>query len=221
MDDDQKAWESKENPRDNFATFDNRDIQDGNPDDSKGILRLFAIRKRFILLFFALIGCTFLLGYLWPEKYPYFTLPAAQSVIEKYLPPRAGGFGDDKYARQKTPVVEEDKGVQEPVHREYSKADVEQAKREVLLKRRVEWNKQQVIEKVEREAPAVAIEEEEAVPPRYEYQIELVSGGRIFTDNAVMTDESVSFEDSGGLWVSIDRNEVKKITRIRIAAENP
>lgn len=219
--DDRKAWDFEENPRDNFATFDNRAIPDSIPDDSKGFFRHLAVRKRLAVVFLGLVGSTFLLGYFWPYTYPYFTVPVIQAALQKYLPTRDSGARKKRQSEVKSAVVENEKIITQPAHREYGKAEIERAKREVLLKRRVEWNKQQVVEKAGREEPTVAVQEEGVAPPSYRYEIELFSGGRISTDNAVMKEDTVSFEDSGGLWISIDKNEVKKMTRTRIEAGNP
>ncbi|WP_163336173.1 hypothetical protein [Desulfopila sp. IMCC35008] len=218
---DPKAWEYEGNPRDNFTTFDNRDIPAGKPADSRGIFRHLVIRKGLILIFLGLVGCIFLLGHQWPYKYPYFTVSFLQSVMHDYFPRM--GNGNSAYEEAGPPAVAVDREQTDggPIHREYNEADIEQAKREVLLQRRVELNRQRVLNKVERNEPPVATKTEEAAVPRYRYEIELFSGSRIFTDNAVMSKDTVSFEDSGGLWVSIDKNEVKKMTRTRIGAGTP
>jgi hypothetical protein len=219
--DDRKVWEYDGNPRDNFATYDNRDIQDGKPVRAKGLCRQLAIRKRFIVLFLGLLGCSFLLGHIWPDKYPHLTVPFIKSVVKHFLPVPDDDSGDSHHPGQTVPGARPERIVQKPQHHEYSRADIEEAKREVLLKQRIESNRQQVIEKVERDKPSVAVKDEEAVPIRYSYEIELYSGGRIYTDNALMSEDKVSFMDAGGLWVSIDKSEVRKMTRTRIAAGNP
>lgn len=220
MTDDRESRGYEENPRDNFATFDNRDITSKKPKRTKGLLRQLLIRKGLIVLFLGLLGCAYLLGSIWPQKYPYFTIPFMRSVIKSYLSVPAARLADSPRTRQSAPVVENETKVKEPTHHVYSGADIEEAKREVLLKRRIEANKQLVLEKIEHGKSSVDIEEDEVVSPRYSYEIELYSGGRIYTDNAVVAEETVSFVDPGGLWVSINRSDVKKITRTRGPAGN-
>ena len=52
-------------------------------------------------------------------------------------------------------------------------------------------------------------------PPRYRYEIELHSGGWIYTDNIVMEDDRVTYTSKRGLEVSINRNEIRTLKRVR------
>jgi restriction system protein len=58
--------------------------------------------------------------------------------------------------------------------------------------------------------------EEAAVEPvRYRYEIELHTGGWIYTDNAVVSDEMVTYTGARGLVVSLNRDEVKSLKKVR------
>jgi len=46
------------------------------------------------------------------------------------------------------------------------------------------------------------------------YEIEFVSGGRVYSENVVATDDIVSFENDKGLVVSVSRGEVKTLKRL-------
>ena len=56
---------------------------------------------------------------------------------------------------------------------------------------------------------------QEPTPPRYRYEIELHSGGWIYTDNIVMEDDRVTYTSKRGLEVSINRNEIRTLKRVR------
>jgi hypothetical protein len=58
--------------------------------------------------------------------------------------------------------------------------------------------------------------EEEAVEPvSYRYEIELYTGGWIYTDNAAVSDEMVTYTGARGLVVSLNRDEVKSLKKVR------
>jgi len=50
---------------------------------------------------------------------------------------------------------------------------------------------------------------------RYSYEIELISGGWIYIDNAEFTENSVNYTDERGLAVSIIRDEIKTMKRVK------
>ena len=53
---------------------------------------------------------------------------------------------------------------------------------------------------------------------KYSYEIEFVSGGRVYTDNVIVTDKIISYTTDKGLVVSLSKNEVKtmkKTTAVR------
>ena len=51
---------------------------------------------------------------------------------------------------------------------------------------------------------------------QYNYELELVNGGRIFTDNIEEKDDKVSYKNNRGLIVSLNRNEVKSMRKIEL-----
>ncbi len=52
---------------------------------------------------------------------------------------------------------------------------------------------------------------------KYLYEIELFSGGRISTDNVTITNKEITYKSDKGLIVSLNREEVKAIKRIKLA----
>jgi len=51
---------------------------------------------------------------------------------------------------------------------------------------------------------------------KYYYEIELVSGGNIFTDNITTSGDKITYRDKRGLVVSLNRNEVKTMKKIEV-----
>lgn len=50
----------------------------------------------------------------------------------------------------------------------------------------------------------------------YSYEIEFVSGGRVFTDNVIVTDNIISYTTDTGLVVSLSKNEVKTMKKTTV-----
>lgn len=49
---------------------------------------------------------------------------------------------------------------------------------------------------------------------RYLYEIEFLSGGRLYSENVVATADTITFENEKGLVVSVSRSEVKNLKRL-------
>jgi len=58
-------------------------------------------------------------------------------------------------------------------------------------------------------------EDRKPAAPRYRYEIALHSGGWIHTDNIVVEDERITYTTKGGLEVSIDRDEIRTLKRVK------
>jgi restriction system protein len=48
---------------------------------------------------------------------------------------------------------------------------------------------------------------------KYSYEIEFVSGGRVYTDNVIITDKIISYTTDKGLVVSLSKNEVQTLKK--------
>ena len=51
---------------------------------------------------------------------------------------------------------------------------------------------------------------------KYLYEIELFSGGRISTDNVTITNKEITYKSDKGLIVSLNRDEVKTMKKIKL-----
>ena len=51
---------------------------------------------------------------------------------------------------------------------------------------------------------------------KYRYEIELFSGGWIYADNATITDKEVTYKSNKGLIVSLNRDEVKNMKKVKV-----
>lgn len=54
------------------------------------------------------------------------------------------------------------------------------------------------------------------VQKKYSYEIEFVSGGRVYTDNVIVTDNIISYTTDTGLVVSLSKNEVKTMKKTTV-----
>jgi hypothetical protein len=84
----------------------------------------------------------------------------------------------------------------------FSQDQVQKAMKEVLSK-----NQRQVFEK------STEYLNEEI---RYQYEIELLNGSLIITDNAKITDTEISYESTKGVVISIDKKDVSSVTTKRV-----
>jgi hypothetical protein len=50
----------------------------------------------------------------------------------------------------------------------------------------------------------------------YLYEIELVSGGRVYADNVKITDNKINYRTNKGLAISLNKDEVKSIKKTRV-----
>ncbi len=50
----------------------------------------------------------------------------------------------------------------------------------------------------------------------YLYEIELFNGGWVYTDNAEVTDEKITYTSATGIVVSVNRDEVKTMKKIKV-----
>jgi restriction system protein len=51
---------------------------------------------------------------------------------------------------------------------------------------------------------------------KYYYEIELLAGGRVHADNAEITDKEITFKNNKGLVVTLNKDEVKTIKKIKV-----
>jgi hypothetical protein len=57
----------------------------------------------------------------------------------------------------------------------------------------------------------------ESEEQKYLYEIEFVSGGRVYTDNVKTTDKEIIYQTAQGLVVSLNKHEVKTMKKTRVA----
>jgi hypothetical protein len=57
----------------------------------------------------------------------------------------------------------------------------------------------------------------ESEEKKYLYEIEFVSGGRVYTDNVKITDNKINYRTHKGLAISLNKDEVKSIKKTRAA----
>lgn len=62
---------------------------------------------------------------------------------------------------------------------------------------------------------------QEVEPVRFRYELKLNSGAVLYSDNVEVTEERVSYTESNGLKVTIDRDEIQSLKRIRLDNQVP
>ena len=76
---------------------------------------------------------------------------------------------------------------------------------------------EEVVNKKRRQQFEIGATNPEGEDVNYIYEIELISGGWIYTDNAKITEKKISYKSANGIVVSIDRVEVKTMKKRKIA----
>jgi hypothetical protein len=56
----------------------------------------------------------------------------------------------------------------------------------------------------------------ESEETKYFYEIEFVSGGRVYADNVKITDNKINYRTKKGLAISLNKDEVKSIKKTRV-----
>lgn len=89
----------------------------------------------------------------------------------------------------------------EPKDYDFSEDQVKKAMEEVLRDRIDQ------LESAKEGAP-------EQPEPRYQFEIELHTGAKIYTDNAEIGNDTVSYSSKNGLIISVNREEIKNMKRV-------
>lgn len=149
-----------------------------------------------------LVGCIVVTVKYGPDFVPdlYHSLI---SSIRSYLPERKSPI---VIRPNSIPIEQPD--IEESKERELSFTDeqVRRAMEEVLLKQKNE----QFADARESQITDSQTSQEKI---SYEYEIELYSGGKIYTDNAKIDGDQIRYKGRNGLVVSIDKNEIKTMKR--------
>jgi restriction system protein len=143
------------------------------------------------LLFVA--ACYF---WLYPEsnKSFYSVLP---SEIREFLP-NGQEYHDARNTKISIPIKQT-----EQKDGRFTDAQITRAMKEVLIEKKIEQLKNiKVGQKGEEQ--------------KYFYEIDLFSGGRIFTDNITITNKEVTYISDKGVVVSLNREEVKTMKKIKL-----
>lgn len=53
------------------------------------------------------------------------------------------------------------------------------------------------------------------IQPKYQYEIELFSGGKIYTDNAEIIENNIRYKSKNGMIISINKEEIKRMKKVK------
>ncbi len=166
-------------------------IFDGQPKKKKGG-KLPLIPFAFVGLLVAVV-CYFLL-YPGSNTYFYSILP---SQMRGYLP-NGQEYRDGKNTQINIPIKQT-----EQKNGRFTNDQVTKAMQEVLSKKESEQLKNIKTDQAGKKQ-------------KFLYEIELFSGGRITTDNVIITDKVVSYKSDKGLIISLNREEVKAMKKTKL-----
>jgi hypothetical protein len=201
------------NPRNNFVGFNNPEFPEGKR-KFPGILRF--LRHIVIALILALGAITALDYYYGPDFFKLVTTSKYYRMANSYLTEKMAPEKIDKPAKPHTVERSTGDGKNRRQY-EFTAADIEKAKEKILIdKNRQYWTPEE-IDRIVGPRQDGDSNPEDGGPSPYFYDIELVSGARLSSENISLTDGVVEIIDSRGLVVTIKKNEVKSIKRLKAA----
>lgn len=201
------------NPRNNFVGFNNPEFPERKKKFS-GTLRF--LKHIVIALILALGTITALDYYYGPDFFKLITTSKYYRMASSYLAQKMAPEKIDKPAKQHTVERSTSEG---KIHKQYefTAADIEKAKEKILIdKTRQYWTPEE-IDRIVGPPPNGDSRPEDGKPSPYLYDIELVSGARLSSENISLTNGVLEITDSRGLVIAIRKNEVKSIKRLKAA----
>lgn len=156
-----------------------------------------------VLVAGALVGCAIMFVYFEFNYEHDSILQLPQNIISsvrKHFPPKNVLVDIEPHS---TPLPKTD--YKEPETKEFKFSD-EQVRKEM---------EKLVLEK-KHQQPTSKNTSEEPAEVKYEYEVELYNGGWVYTDNAKIKGDKITYTNGNGLVVSINRDEIKSIKRTKI-----
>lgn len=168
---------------------------------------------RFVVLFllFSFVIQLFLIGFVYykPDAFPALTNFRPYKIVSDYLDELTNGIGMKEAAPAKEAGWAEGKK-EELKEYSFSQDQITKAKKQVLDQKKVDSRATGVVKLVNEPTSKVS----ENVD--YRYEIEFISGGRVQTNNAIIADNIVTFENNKGLVVSVSKDEILSMKRTAV-----
>lgn len=186
-------------------------------------------RRSSIAVIFAVICALFAVVALRPDLFPFLTYSGIYKTISKAFPekekaeyqriPQSADYDrDEKQAEQRSIVPATYSEPRRPPENRYDNSQSGKVKSFIRpQKNEKQWLSQKELDSfVTPEAPKKQPEIKVSEPTRTLYEIELYSGATIYTNNAMVSSDKVTYTSSKGLIVSINKYEVKSMKRMKV-----
>ena len=201
------------NPRTLYPRFDNSDILRDKQPITARIINMLTWLKVFLLTLIIAFCSITVFDYYGPNLYELLSNSRFFAKMSKYL---------EEKTTQPTRESPQNQAIQQPTsdgrnikEYEFSSQAIENAKEKVLREKNRQYWTQEEIDRIVKPKAAGDTGPEAGGGGSYYYEIELVSGGRITTDDIVMKDGVVEYSNSAGLVVTVKKNEIKTIKRLK------
>lgn len=203
------------NPRNNYIGFNNPENLWDRPTITSKIFNRLRLLKVFFLTLALALGSITAFDYYGPNLYKMLSSSRYFSKISSYLKEREEKTRSESNSSQNPAVKQSPSDGWNTKKNEFSSQDVEKAKEQVLRERNRQYWTQEEIDRMVK--PGTGRDAASNTPGgnNYFYEIELMSGGRITTEDILMEGGVVEYTNSNGLVVTVKKNEVKTIKRLK------
>lgn len=211
---DSKFWDRKiENPRNDLGGFSNGEIPIEEQEGLAQTLKQARSKRAVFLLGILLLCFVFALVYSRPNLFPFLSYSKIYQSISEYFP--------EKYKAKNQIKVVAPKPLEEQVEsrtakKEYTFSEEQVARAKFNIEKKKKQNFLSINEpyhvsneKRKRDPLSKSFEDD-----KHRYEIEFLSGRRVYADSVIVTDDMVTFENKGGLIFSVSKDEVKKMNRL-------
>ena len=204
---DKKFWEREvENPRNDFVGYSNGEIPVDPSGEGAAATSKRNKAKRIAFTVGIVITCfLFSLVYLRPDLFPFLPYSKIYQTISDFLPPKE----KDKHSVTSDPIEKSKDLSTEPREHSFSEDQILRAKKNVLKARKNKSNLTGT-EISKENPPSHSFKDSEN-----RYEIQLLSGRYVYADSVIVTKDMITFENKKGLVVSVSRDEIKSLKRLK------
>jgi hypothetical protein len=204
---DKKFWEREvENPRNDFVGYSNGEILvDPSGEGAAGISKRNKAKRIAFTVGIVITCFLFSLVSLRPDLFPFLSYSKIYQTISDFLP----GKEKDKNPVKPAPIEKSKDSFTEPSEHSFSEEQILRAKKAVLEARK---NKSNLtgIEIPKENSPSHSFKDSQN-----RYEIQLLSGRYVYADSVIVTKDMITFENKKGLVVSVNRDEIKSLKRLK------
>lgn len=204
---DKKFWEREvENPRNDFVGYNNGEIPvDPSGEGAVGTSKRNKAKRIAFTVGIVITCFLFSLVYFRPDLFPFLSYSKIYQTISDFLPPKE----KDRHSVTSDPIEKSKDLSTEPREHSFSEDQILRAKKNVLKARKNKSNLTGT-EISKENPPSHSFKDSEN-----RYEIQLLSGRYIYADSVIVTKSMITFENKKGLVVSVKRDDVKSLKRMK------